>query len=118
MKHYKLSFIKQDSRWYIDLPEWTGDHEDLEMLAGADNLCEWFAQGKEKITVDVFTTNTLKTKGDIVLQKCFEEYGGCTYDILDDPIGTINLWVSEVIENVLGEFPKYICINHEFKDNQ
>ena len=112
MKHFKLTFVKQDDRWYIDLPEWTGDHEDLEMIAGADNLCEYFAQGKDNITVNVVTTNIFKKKGDIILQKCFEEYGGCTYDILDDPIGIINIWICEVSEYVLGEFPKYISIKY------
>jgi hypothetical protein len=112
MKHFKLTFVKQDDRWYIDLPEWTGDHEDLEMVAGADRLCEYFAQGKDKITVDVVATNVFKRKGDIVLQKLFEEYGGCTYDILDDPTGILCLWICDVTQYVLGEFPKYISIKH------
>lgn len=107
----KLTFVKENNKWYIDLPEWTGDHEDLEMVAGADKLCEYFAQGKHKITVDITTTNVFKRKGDIVLKKLFTEYGGCTYNIIDDPIGIIDIWICEVTKYVLGKFPKYIRIN-------
>lgn len=108
-----IEFVKEDNRWYIDLPKWTGDHEDLEMVAGADKLCEWFAKGSSRIVTEIITSNSRPSnKTDcICLKKAFEEYGGCTYDIVDDPTGFLNLWISEVIKHVLGEFPKYIRIS-------
>lgn len=34
----KYTFELVDGRWYIVLPEWTGNKEDLEMVLGADIL--------------------------------------------------------------------------------
>ena len=37
----KFKFYKEeDNRWFVDLPEWEGDKEDLEMVMGADILLE------------------------------------------------------------------------------
>lgn len=113
MKKYKLTFVKEDGNWYIDLPEWTGNHEDLQMVAGADKLCDWFAQGKDKINVEIVTTS-LKIRNEdkqyICLKKRFEELGGYVYDIEDDPTGIYDLWICEVTKYVLGGFPNRIYI--------
>ena len=33
-------------RWYVDLPEWEGAKDDLEMVAGADTFLEILSQGE------------------------------------------------------------------------
>jgi hypothetical protein len=44
------NFIKEQSgRWYIDLPEWTGDKADLEMVAGADTMLDYVGKGSDKV---------------------------------------------------------------------
>lgn len=108
----KLSIVKDDHSWYIDFPEYSGDRSDLQLLAGADRLCEWFAQGRDKITIDLFASNSMHSKdGYLCLKKNFLEYDGCTYDIIDDPSNVLNLWITGETASVFGGwFPKYIYI--------
>jgi hypothetical protein len=35
-----------DGRWYVDLPEYQGSKQDLEMVSGADAFLEILAQGE------------------------------------------------------------------------
>jgi hypothetical protein len=41
MKTFKFEKEK-DNRWYIILPEWTGEKEELEMVCGADSMLDIF----------------------------------------------------------------------------
>ena len=51
-------FYKETSnRWYIDLPDWTGSKDDLEMVAGADAMLEYMAEGKSEVSVIVSETD-------------------------------------------------------------
>jgi hypothetical protein len=37
----RFKFYKEeDGKWFVDLPEWEGDKDDLEMVMGADILLE------------------------------------------------------------------------------
>ena len=39
--NYSISFTKEkDNRWYVDFPEWPLSHDNLEMVAGADDLLD------------------------------------------------------------------------------
>jgi hypothetical protein len=48
-KVYK--FNKQKSRWYIDIPHWSGSQADLEMVAGADTFLEKIAEGRTTVNL-------------------------------------------------------------------
>lgn len=48
----KLKFNKEENgKWYIDLPEWTGEKSALEMVLGADKLLDRLSVGKETVTL-------------------------------------------------------------------
>ena len=36
----KFKFYKEDNKWFVDLPEWEGEKDDLEMVMGADLLLD------------------------------------------------------------------------------
>ena len=36
----KLIFVKLAGKWFVLLPDYPGDPMDLEMVSGADTLCE------------------------------------------------------------------------------
>jgi hypothetical protein len=61
-KHYKLHFIAENDppikRWYYDFKYWGFDKANLEMVAGADSLCELYAKGNNEVTVDVIASRT------------------------------------------------------------
>ncbi len=40
-EEYIIFFIKEDDGlWYVDYPNWPFDHSHLQMVRGADKLCE------------------------------------------------------------------------------
>lgn len=41
--NYKLDFIKEENRWYVDLPEWPLDRTHLLMVEGADDFLDEIA---------------------------------------------------------------------------
>ena len=46
----RLKFYKEsDNRWYVDLPEWIGSKAELEMVAGADSMLEYMAEGERQV---------------------------------------------------------------------
>ncbi len=45
-------YKEEDNRWYIDLPEWEGSKEDLEMVLGADVLLFNLANEQDEVYVE------------------------------------------------------------------
>jgi hypothetical protein len=68
-KHYKLHFIAENDppikRWYYDFKYWGFDKANLEMVAGADSLCELYAKGNNEVTVDIIATKHLLDQKDM-----------------------------------------------------
>ena len=60
---YILHFIAETDppikRWYYDFKHWGFAHGNLEMVSGADNLCEFYAQGKDEVTVEILAKDKL-----------------------------------------------------------
>ncbi len=54
---YNLHFVAENDppikRWYYDFKHWGFEHGNLEMVAGADTLCELYANGQNEVTVNV-----------------------------------------------------------------
>lgn len=114
-----LKFNKEENdKWYVDLPTYDGEHEDLEMVFGADVLLDILSEGNDSVTIDVST----EPKG----------YGECICGILtehDDDGGTYlidyysdngkenniifgnTIWLCNVTHFVFGEHPKQIYFN-------
>ena len=49
----KMTFNKEDKKWYIFLPQWEGDKSDLEMVSGADRMLDYLSNNTDTVTVDV-----------------------------------------------------------------
>ena len=96
--------------WYIHLPEWKGDPEDLQMIQGAD---EW-------LNLLSRTNEALLTIADVSFDGA--EYislirlgepnlgGGGNY-FLENYKGQsikLKIWLCEVVDFVFGEFPQRI----------
>ena len=61
----ELTFEKwEDGRWFVVLPEYDGDQEDLEMVDGADALLDYLTEDCLYVTVDVSLEET------VVLSRC------------------------------------------------
>ena len=56
----ELTFEKwEDGRWFVILPEYDGDQEDLEMVDGADLFLDYLTEDGLYVTVDVSLEDTV-----------------------------------------------------------
>ena len=109
-----LKFNKtQESRWYIDLPKWSGDLAELEMVAGADLLLDLLS-GFSKPCVELeISTEGLPECGCLILISVGEDlqYDGAYYALANTRLGVtteFNIWLCPVTLFVLGEYPQQI----------
>ena len=109
-----LKFNKtQESRWYIDLPEWPGDLAELEMVAGADLLLDLLS-GYSKLCVELeVSTEELPDCGCLNLLSVGKDlvHDGAYYALANLRSGIVtnfNIWLCPVTLFVLGEYPHQI----------
>ena len=127
---YNLHFVAEvDStikRWYYDFKHWGFEHGNLEMVSGADDLCELYANGKDEVTVEIIASKKklnlnpqlydefkaqdiiidgLTHQGNFINSQLDKVLYGRTYQK-----GYTTMWICPVTLFVLGRYPKYIYI--------
>ena len=100
--------------WFADLPEWKGEKEELQMVAGADNFLEWQADGKDEVSFVVSDTEFEESevlKLMILGSKIYQE-GGAVYQLYSykNEIIGLHMWLCDVMKFVFGGFPEKIYI--------
>lgn len=107
-----LKFIKElDNRWYIDLPDWTGDKEELEMVAGADVFLDVLAQGEDTVHVSVSEDYVPHKYKLLALYE--PEYTGMLYNLYTskDEFMMV-IWLCDVTKFLYeGKFPQRLFVN-------
>ena len=110
-----LRFYKDpDIRWYVDLPEWTGTKAELEMVAGADTMLEYMAEGSDEVTLSI-SEEPFEGGDSLVFKELAIELGNGAYYYFENYRGiTINLdiWLCDVVKFVFGDFPKILYVSH------
>lgn len=110
----KFKFYKEwDHRWYIDLPSWTGSKADLEMVANADSMLEFMAQGQNEIWVNISDTEFVNANKLIFVRNA-DEIGNGAFYILNQYQGidlNLEMWLCDVTKFVFGDFPNVIYIS-------
>ena len=128
-QNYTLTFIAENNgtfkRWYYHFKHWGFDHSNLEMVSGADDLCELYANGNDYVTINIKCSNKpLKCPTTIcdefIAQPLPKDYTtlkdkiiyGRTYTHVDpnDEMKLTTMWICPVTLFVLGRYPKYIYI--------
>ena len=105
----KVKFYKEKSgRWYIDLPEWEGEKEDLEMVMGADELLNIVAEGEDFVYLEIGDEKFPVAGQMVFIEVGSSEMEGCWY--LIPTIGQIDfnlrIWLCDVTRFVFGKFPE------------
>ena len=103
-----LRFYKEEKKWYIDLPEWTGRKSALQMVSGADTMLAYMAEGKNEVSVYVSTEEHEDFNCLELINICW--FNGAYYRVIMYEKYYINLkmWLCNVTKHVLGEFPEKI----------
>lgn len=103
----ELTFEKwEDGRWFVVLPEYDGDQEDLEMVDGADALLDYLTEDGLYVTVDV----SLEDAEDhpILLRLVAHDEIGGTYQVKNLDEFRQDIWLCNVVHFVYGEHPEII----------
>ena len=117
---YQLAFVKEeDGGWYIDLPEWTGAHANLAMVAGSDLLLDFLLKDGNRVEVEVVKSDgpLAEYDNDERFFRCEQIdvslFGGSTYEVYGLEGFDHTIWICPVTLFVLGEYPKYIYIRNK-----
>lgn len=109
MKFYKDT----DNKWYVDLPEWTGEKWELEMVFGADTMLEIAAQGEDVVHLSI-SIEKPEADGANTLTKIRDtpDVGGALYLMKEFRGHEYNLevWLCHVTSFVFGSLPETIYI--------
>jgi hypothetical protein len=91
--------------WYIDLPDYPGPKGNLAMVAGADDMLDYLARGKNRVVVEM---SEQPFKGALALErtKLGEPGGGAYYKPVNHSIQSV--WLCDVTLFALGKFPEKI----------
>jgi hypothetical protein len=108
MERYRFYKTEED-KWYIDLPEWKGTQEDLQMVAGADILLDKFSNNATEVTVELSDRYKDRLNGGnyalLKLERTFTkgQGGGGDYKYQGESI-----WLCDVTKFIFKKFPLYI----------
>lgn len=76
MKNYR--FYKEDLKWYVDLPEWEGDKSSLQMVAGADDMLELYAENKDEVTL-IISEELFEDSDKLIMLSIADDIGEGAY---------------------------------------
>lgn len=109
---FNYNFYKTpEHRWYIDIPNWEGSKDDLEMVSGADTLLDILAQSDNKINLS-FGDKNISDAIALTKIKDTPEIGGALYN-LDMYCGidyNLEIWLCGVTEWIFGYMPNTIYV--------
>ncbi len=106
----QITFNKNSiGQWFADIPEWTGDKAELEMIMGADTFLDIMAQGESKVTLS-FNTEYLEGSSPSFVLKRNRPYSDGYYYDADGLFNSLEIWLCHVTEFVFGKFPETFYI--------
>lgn len=115
----KVSFTKESNgRWYVDFQNWPLSHDNLEMVAGADDLLDILNNGTNHVSLQVYTKRPKEY--DIELKKVHSALTKGAFYTLETPLNgweksnsvrRKQLWLCPVTLTVLGQYPQQIYLN-------
>lgn len=136
-KYYKLSFFAEEDppikRWYYNFKHWGFSKDNLEMVAGADTLCELYSKGQNYVTVEIIATNkelqqyenddydkfigkpfpnNTKLKDKILYGRDYTNVKTIIKELKEQTI-IRTMWICPVTLFVLGRYPNFIYIKNK-----
>jgi hypothetical protein len=96
-------------RWYVDLPEWEGSKDDLEMVDGADTFLEILSQG-EGISNVTLSDENYEGSYTLEMQRLGGKIGGAWYKLesFEGIEFNMEMWLCDVTSFVFGRLPNII----------
>lgn len=111
----KLNFIKLAGSWFVHLPNYPGHYSELEMVLGADVMCDMidtFETGNITVTVSDKPSDSIFNTREYILDFVNSttsngEQDGANYRLREYKL---DIWLCNVTKYVFREFPATIYI--------
>lgn len=111
VKRVFVFYRHKKDKWYLELPEWEGDPEDLQMIEGADQWLDLLGENRDRIEVAIANAK-FEGADFLTLMRISEpNLGGGGNYFLESYQGNkveLKVWLCEVAEFVFGEYPQRI----------
>lgn len=114
----EVSFTKEsNNRWYVDFPNWPLSHDNLEMVAGADDLLDILNNNTNHVSLQVYTKRPKEY--NVELKKTHSALAEGAFYTVETPlqgwerpnsVRRKQLWLCPVTLTVLGQYPQQIYI--------
>lgn len=106
----KINFCKLAGLWYAVLPDYTDDIGNLELIAGADKMCDILdidGDGLIQAIVRDIPFPKEKLGRNFTLKAIKSEHNGVNYNC---PELNLDIWLCDVTKYVFGKFPSTIYL--------
>lgn len=111
----QFNFYKEiDGKWFVDLPDWPGTKDQLEMMLGADYLLEYLSEGKNKVSITV-SLSEFSGSNLIEFKSLATDLENGAYYFMKLYNGielNLNLWLCNVLLFIFNEFPSKIYFSN------
>lgn len=100
----------EEGQWFIDLPSWDGEIEELEMVAGADTMLDLYSKGQSRINLSISTTHY--SNFDKLTKIQCEDCPGAFYEIesFDGRFPKMEVWLCDVVKFIFNRFPDNLYV--------
>jgi len=96
---------ESNGNWYVVLPDYPGEHGDLQMVAGADTLLDVLSDGGNEVSINLSTTQVEGFEKLTRIEAC--KGGGALYNV--NNVAEHIIWLCDVMKYVFdGGFPEEI----------
>lgn len=112
----RFRFYKEvTGEWYVDLPEWEGAKEELQMVSGADTFLDILSEGEAEVFVVLskyhFEDSSFLEMKSLGRLEGWEIGSGAWYKLISYrgiTFPDLDIWLCDVTKFVFGDFPKRI----------
>lgn len=113
----KIKFYKERTgKWYVDLPEWSGEKENLEMIYDVGDLLEMLSQGENAIYIQIGDEKFPGSNPLILIEMDFSKFTGGWYHLPSYSEKELNfkIFIGEWIKEYFGKFPENLWFYKSF----
>ncbi|WP_343531822.1 DUF6717 family protein [Pedobacter sp.] len=107
LKFYKTAH----DEWFVDMPEWGGSLEDLQMIQGADDWLNLLNHGKKEVQLKL-ANEPFQHASFLTLIRLGEENlgGGANYflETYQNEKVDLKIWLCDVVGFIFGDYPQRI----------
>lgn len=105
-----LRFIKLAGYWFVHIPDYDGEPEDLVMVEGADVMCDFLDTSNQGMIHVEIKSEEQDTSIYHKLEFIKSDTEGADYNVTGPIVKNMNIWLCNVTKYVFGQFPATLYV--------